>query len=151
MDPPTSIARDLLVATTTPSILFLHTNVPADRVSDEANELCFKTRVLAAVDSLYNFLESIPAPGDGVLSSGLAEWHRARFEELKTEPRHLHLFDPSKLVVKVVEDLANSLRINYKLDINKKTRVIPLDFIREWHETLIKNIRADDSFIADFA
>ena len=134
----------------TPSILFLHTNGPEDQVRKEADELCFQKRALAAVDSLQSYLESLPVPGDGVLSLRLAEWHRARFEELKTEPRHLHLFDPSKLVVKVVDNLVAFIRDNNRLDIGKKSIVIPLDFIRTWHRTVTQQILADDAYVHIF-
>jgi hypothetical protein len=149
-EPPTPIARDLLLYYQKPTILFLHTNGPQERLLEEAESLCFQNRTISAVNSLHKYLESLPVPGDGVLSSCLAEWHRARFEELKTEPRHLHLFDPSKLVVNIVENLVAFLNEINKLDVRNKTIVIPLDFVRAWQKTVTNDILSDSTFIKTF-
>lgn len=151
-EPPTAIAGDILRINKNPCILFIQWSANPEHILQEAQELCLQTRALQAVDNLLKFLESSAVPGDAVASQGLSEWYRLKFGELKTMSRSpgQYLFDPSKLVVGLITDLATTLAETNKLDVTSKNIFIPLCFVRSWTTDISRRMEMDESLFVRF-
>jgi hypothetical protein len=113
----------------------------------EAEALCFRTRVLQAAVNFVAFLETSGVPGDAVPSRALGEWYKATYKALKVESTDDFLFDPSVLVVGIIQEFVGTVRRVNRLDIASKSILIPLAFARTWITDFRDEVKKDDGVL----
>ena len=116
-------------------------------VKEEAENLRFRTQVLQAANDLVTFLEKSGVPGDAVQSSCLSQWYKAKYTDLKSSAPTDFLFDPSILVVGIIQELVTTLNTVNKLDVARKNVLIPLSLVRSWEGSFKEDVTKDDAVL----
>ena len=147
------IAGDLLRINKKPCVLFIcwTSVVNFDRISEEAENLSFRTRVLQASKDLVDILGSSAVPGDAVPSSVLSEWYESKFSDLKAAHTITFLFDPSVIVVGIIQELVETLKTVNRFDVARRNVLIPLDFVQSWEISFKDAVMKDDVMLVQLS
>ena len=118
-----------------------------EHIKQEAEILSFRTQVVKAANDLVTSLEKSGVPGDAVPSSCLSGWYKAKYTDLKSSVHTDFLFDPSVLVVGIIQELVTTLITVNKFDVARKNVLIPLSLVRSWEESFKEDVAKDDAIL----
>jgi hypothetical protein len=133
-----------------PCILFVCSTslTQPEHVQQEAERLSFRTQILQAANDLVAFLEKYAVvPGDAVHSSHLADWYKAKYADMKSALLVDFLFDPSVLVIGVIQELVTTLNTVNRFDVAHKHLLIPLSLVRSWEKSFKEDVAKDDAVL----
>ena len=126
-------------------LFILWSHLPSAVVQD-AQSLSFATLAEKWVKDLAGFMDSVAISGwDATPAGSLHAWYQRSMETLRASESSLFLFDPTILLLRLVLHLQSTLLTHHNFTINKLGKgnasvLIPLEFIHEWRDELLKGI-----------
>lgn len=122
-------------------------------VVDDAQSLSFATLVEQWISDLVRFMEGAAFDGwDSAPAGQLHIWYSTSMKALRQSDPLLYLFDPTILLLNLILHLQSTLQSRHHFVINKpgkgkSSALIPLDFIREWRDDLLKVLGSDTATV----
>ena len=139
---------ELLHVNTQPCLLFiLWPNTPSVVVED-AFQLSFAILAEKWIEDLALFMEAVALDDwDSAPATKLHSWYDGALKRLKASDQNTFLFDPTVLLSQLLVHLHSSILARHCYDITKqqerKSLLIPLEFIRVWKHELLKEMKRD--------
>ncbi|KAH9479717.1 hypothetical protein JR316_0008312 [Psilocybe cubensis] len=151
MSPETSIIfHELLNINTSPCLLFIgqDKDIGIDTIFKESDSLSFATFTLNTVIGGMEFFERHIVEGDALHSETLKKWFAITSQALNDQDPATFLFDPTILLVGVINHIRATIINNHTFDIQgKKSIAIPFAFIRSWFDILLALLKGPEKDI----
>lgn len=145
------IFHELLNINTLPCLLFISQtrDIDMDTIFKESAALSFASYALNTVTDCMTFFEGHVAEGDALHSETLKKWFSTSSRMLDDQDPANYLFDPTLLLVGVINHLRATIIDNHTFDIQgKKSISIPFIFIRGWFDILLASLTGPEKDVA---